>query len=136
MPPCASAKQRKQALNGARYKSCGVADLDEDQSRDNVDNCPGAYNPEQKNCDYKAEKHDRHRPRGDACDDDFDDDGVPNAEDNCPYQPNSHQFDADQDTIGNECDCCPFKNPLGPGKRTGPTGCAGSQVPNPSRGLD
>lgn len=40
---------------------------------------------------------------GDACED-FDKDGVINAEDNCRDIPNRAQVDSDRDTIGDECD--------------------------------
>ena len=38
------------------------------------------------------------------CDVDKDGDGVPDAEDNCPYVPNQQQEDFDQDDSGNACD--------------------------------
>lgn len=37
-------------------------------------------------------------------DDDFDDDGVPNASDNCPESPNADQADYDNDGKGDVCD--------------------------------
>jgi hypothetical protein len=40
-------------------------------------------------------------------DDDLDDDGVPNAADNCPSFPNPLQHDHDIDTRGDPCDLCP-----------------------------
>ena len=41
---------------------------------------------------------------GDACDIDDDNDGVPDAEDNCPLTANADQADADNDGIGDVCD--------------------------------
>jgi hypothetical protein len=38
---------------------------------------------------------------------DMDDDGIPNAEDNCPATPNEDQDDLDQDGVGDVCDDCP-----------------------------
>jgi hypothetical protein len=42
-----------------------------------------------------------------AGDDDADDDGIPDAEDNCPATPNQDQADADGDGVGDVCDNCP-----------------------------
>lgn len=41
------------------------------------------------------------------CDPDSDDDGVMNAFDNCPVDPNPLQEDADGDLAGDACDVCP-----------------------------
>jgi hypothetical protein len=38
---------------------------------------------------------------------DLDEDGVPNAEDNCPSTPNPGQEDDDLDRVGDVCDQCP-----------------------------
>lgn len=40
-------------------------------------------------------------------DGDFDDDGVPDAADNCMYESNSDQLDSDGDRFGDACDNCP-----------------------------
>ena len=40
-------------------------------------------------------------------DDDDDNDGVRNADDNCPQQANAGQADFDDDGVGDECDLCP-----------------------------
>jgi hypothetical protein len=42
---------------------------------------------------------------------DFDADGVPNGIDNCPYDANPDQADADQDNHGDICDGCDESNP-------------------------
>ncbi len=38
---------------------------------------------------------------------DLDDDGVPDAEDNCPEDANNGQADGDEDGVGDACDNCP-----------------------------
>ena len=38
---------------------------------------------------------------------DADNDGVPNAQDNCPNNPNPNQANADGDALGDACDACP-----------------------------
>ncbi len=38
---------------------------------------------------------------------DVDDDGVPDARDNCPHEENPGQRDADRDGWGDACDGCP-----------------------------
>ena len=46
------------------------------------------------------------------CAADGDNDGVPDATDNCPTEINPSQYDEDGDKIGNDCDNCPkVKNP-------------------------
>merc|ERR1711976_765730 len=48
---------------------------------------------------------------GDACDDDADNDGIPNTPDNCPLVANPDQMDTDpsgEDFRGDACDNCPF----------------------------
>ena len=39
---------------------------------------------------------------------DFDGDGIPNVDDNCPTVPNPDQADADGDQLGDACDPCPL----------------------------
>lgn len=43
----------------------------------------------------------------DATPPDFDNDGVPDADDNCPMDMNPDQYDEDADDVGDECDNCP-----------------------------
>jgi len=45
---------------------------------------------------------------------DYDGDGVPNAQDNCPMIPNADQDDADGDGVGDACDECPGTMPGAP----------------------
>lgn len=45
---------------------------------------------------------------GDLCDPDADNDGIPNAIDNCPLIANTDQTDRDRDGLGDKCDNCPF----------------------------
>ena len=76
-----------------------VADTDGDTVPDNfggvVDNCPTVSNPNQANNDGDA--------LGDACDDDDDNDTVPDATDNCPLVSNPDQADTDGDGVGDAC---------------------------------
>jgi Thrombospondin type 3 repeat len=70
-------------------------DTDQDTVNDDIDNCYGVYNPDQR---------DRNRDgTGDACED-ADYDGVVNAEDNCPENINDDQSDTDGDGFGDVCD--------------------------------
>lgn len=41
---------------------------------------------------------------------DNDEDGIPDAADNCPLTPNPLQNDVDQDRVGDSCDNCPVAN--------------------------
>jgi hypothetical protein len=65
-----------------------------------------------------------------VCDGDNDNDGVPNATDNCPFNANPSQADNDHDGIGDACDSdddndgvpdatdnCPFLAKLRPGRQ-------------------
>ena len=50
------------------------------------------------------------------CDSDYDHDGVPNAEDNCPGIPNADQVDTDCDGLGDPCDYYPDDPKINPGQ--------------------
>jgi hypothetical protein len=90
-------------------------DLDGDALPNVTDNCPAHYNPNQEDADSDG--------MGDVCDsdqeldrsaetlcqqqgtnEDFDRDGIPNDDDNCPLQYNPAQEDLDSDSIGDTCD--------------------------------
>lgn len=87
-------------------------DLDGDKFKNNVDNCPKVYNPDQLNTDKDK--------FGDACDDDDDGDKVDdydskgNPLDNCRLVPNPKQEDTEKnpdstpnpDGVGDACDNC------------------------------
>jgi hypothetical protein len=76
-------------------------DMDGDNVRDVVDNCPSVYNFDQANADGDA--------NGDRCDPDWDQDadGVPNGYptrvDNCPTVQNADQLDSNGDGRGDAC---------------------------------
>jgi hypothetical protein len=66
---------------------------------DSQDNCRNVANPGQE---------DRDSDRiGDACDNDNDNDSVPDTSDNCPELANADQKDSDRDGIGNACNPSP-----------------------------
>lgn len=92
-------------------------DTDGDGIVDRDDNCPNVANPNQRDTDGDG--------IGDACDDDSDNDGIPDdagsgtptpctggntadCDDNCPTVPNPDQADADSDGVGDVCDNCPL----------------------------
>lgn len=100
-PPCTS----DDACSGAGAGVCvagrcsAARDADRDGVANTCDVCPGT-------ADNQADA-DRDGV-GDACDSDDDNDGLPDAEDNCPRLSNPGQEDQDRDGAGNGCDLCPF----------------------------
>jgi subtilisin family serine protease len=76
-----------------------AADVDGDEWADNLDNCPGIYNPDQSNGDSDEV--------GDLCDTDMDGDGVGNEQDVCPSIHNPEQTDTDGDGVGDACNDSP-----------------------------
>jgi hypothetical protein len=71
-------------------------DDDGDNVPDDIDNCLGLRNDDQKDADNDD--------IGNACDDDYDGDGWYNTEDNCRTDPNPLQGNHDTDRYGDACD--------------------------------
>lgn len=71
------------------------------------DNCPDHANPTQVNSDLDLELAFASLQKGDACDDDLDEDQDNDDVDNCLVIYNPTQTDADGDGLGNLCDICP-----------------------------
>lgn len=88
-------------VSGDPAKTPLAPDGDGDGTPDAQDNCPTLANRDQADLD--------HDHVGDACDDDRDGDGVPDAApagsflDNCPSVPNPDQKDTDRDGVGDLC---------------------------------
>jgi len=79
------------------FHSCYQFDADSDGVVDSADNCAGLKNPDQKDIDQDGV--------GDACDQDIDGDGIPNAEDCAPEIGAAFQGAAEVcDGVDNDCD--------------------------------
>ncbi|MBI2664004.1 hypothetical protein HYX10_01540 [Candidatus Woesearchaeota archaeon] len=76
---------------GINRKCAATNDRDSDAVTDSADNCPGKYNPDQKDADNDG--------KGDACDDDSDNDGMNDAWES-QYGLNTFFNDAQNDNDG------------------------------------
>lgn len=96
------------AVDAGGLQNCDpLNDEDGDKINDCDDNCPFVANTDQ------ADTTDLDGI-GDLCDDDWDQDSVPNNWDNCPLVGNRRQTDSDLDGVGDNCDNCDFV--LNPGQ--------------------
>lgn len=80
------------------------ADGDGDGVGDVVDNCPALDNPYVNGICPPQQADSDDDGDGDACDPDWDNDDVPNDDDNCPFQANFDQLDLDRNGVGLTCD--------------------------------
>jgi hypothetical protein len=83
--------------------SDGDLDLNGEPLNDTFDNCPYVANTDPN--DYQTDSN--NDDIGDACQQDFDGDGKPDNNDNCPEVPNPNQENLDGDLKGDVCDLCP-----------------------------
>ncbi len=80
------------------------SDQDSDGVIDALDNCPQAFNNDQRDVDGDR--------AGDACDGDADGDGMVNGLDNCPFSPNPMQEDFDGLGRGAACTLGTIERPI------------------------
>jgi cytosine/adenosine deaminase-related metal-dependent hydrolase len=104
--------------NGEFTGELTADDPDGDGLTGAADNCPNLFNPPRP-IDGGQQPDADGDGVGDVCDAtpfvaDLDEDGVPDDEDNCRFEPNSEQVDSDGDGKGDVCDFCPtVANPEG-----------------------
>ena len=98
---------RHKDVRDARHRGKSYrGDSDDDGIPDLLDNCLTAVNPGQENSDYYIDGD----IAGDACDVDYDNDGLPEYDgtDLCPNLQSSVNADLDGDGVGDPCDNCPY----------------------------
>ncbi len=120
------ATPKTQANNFGSAAGDACDDTDQDSIRDDIDNCPLIRNTDQADNDDDTLQPGATTPGGDACDNDDDNDGIPddgdasgfigdnicgdgvtsNCDDNCQFTPNAAQANTDAlaDNFGDACD--------------------------------
>ncbi len=90
--------------NAPLFPNPKQTDDDGDGVGDEVDNCPNTPNPWSRAFWPPVQADSDGDGVGDACDDDDDNDNVPDGADNCQFKSNKDQFNFDRNGPGSACD--------------------------------